>query len=312
MPHQRRERALRARRERAQRERLQRLGRLLPLRLPLREIASDDELVEPQRPAALGVREVPSRAGCASRPTPRAKRAGARRPRPRRASRRARAPPERTSASNSNPYRCNRTPDTGFQRAPPMRTPSLSQRGAETRGDAIAATAPSRSTRGPSIPNAPPVLSRRFGHCGVTDPEDDPSRGQREEQLLLGGGWREARGSFEKVTPLCPVGARRAFLRFRTSASAPRLSRRPPGRHNASVGAPSSCSLDPDRRPGPARARARATARTCRRRRSRAFRSDKRSARASVPPRPRDASLAESTSVVANVSRASRRARRLA
>ena len=132
---------------------------------------------------------------------------------PSEASRGAASPPEtrfsarscaspRTSASNSNPYRCNRTPDTGFQRAPPMRTPSLSQRGAETRGDAIAATAPSRSTRGPSIPNAPPVLSRRFGQCGVTDPEGTTrAEGNNEEQLSCGWGWREARGSFEKVTP---------------------------------------------------------------------------------------------------------------
>ena len=117
---------------------------------------------------------------------------------PSEASRGAASPPEtrfsarscaspRTSASNSNPYRCNRTPDTGFQRAPPMRTPSLSQRGAETRGDAIAATAPSRSTRGPLIPNAPPVLSRRFGQCGVTDPEGT-TRAEGNNDNCCGGG----------------------------------------------------------------------------------------------------------------------------
>ena len=161
---------------------------------------------------------------------------------PSEASRGAASPPEtrfsarscaspRTSASNSNPYRCNRTPDTGFQRAPPMRTPSLSQRGAETRGDAIAATAPSRSTRGPLIPNAPPVLSRRFGQCGVTDPEGTTRAEGNNDNCWVGvarSTWQFRKGH----PPFCPVGARRAFLRFRTSVSAPRLSRRPPWRHN--------------------------------------------------------------------------------
>ena len=219
-----------------------------------------------------------------------------RRPRPRRArrARAPRAPARRTRIRTAATERL-----TPVSSAPPMRTPSLSQRGAETRGDAIAATAPSRSTRGPSIPNAPPVLSRRFGHCGVTDPEGTTRAEGNNDNCWVG--WREARGSFEKVTPFVQLAP---GLSGSARASRRRGSRDDPGDTTSSVGAPSSCSLTPTVVPvplAPALARPPAPVDVVDRARSDRINA----ARALCPATSRDASLAD-----VDVGRRERRARR--